>query len=216
MEEAALKRQMAREEAALKRKKAREEAALKRQKAADNFLENSGINLAGWGGGLSAYDGHVSGGAGGAEIGLGLSRYFCLQTGFTIFEEEGKLFSDSYKTKLRKVTQIPFLARLDLNLEFSAYPGEPIWKWAFSAYSGIGKNFSSAGDVTLLSSPPLSFIAGVEIGAGGKLFGGFGGYQFQHDFSATKYSYGGQNFSYNGSRHIWRVGMSWYIPFRRK
>jgi hypothetical protein len=213
----AAERERQREEAALKRKKAR-------QKAADSFLENSGIKLAGWGGGMEGVSKMEKDKiySGGGEIELCLSRYFGLQTGITIFEEEGKPFSGSSKVKLKKVTQIPFLARLDLKAVTygDGDYADDMYYALLSIYSGIGKNFSSASDVTLLSSPPLSFIAGVEIGAGGKHFGLFGGYQYQHDFSATKYSYysyygGQQSFSYNGSRHIWRVGMSWYIPFRR-
>jgi hypothetical protein len=137
-----------------------------------------------------------------------------LQTGFNIFEERDKPFSDFSAITTKAVIQFPFLARLNLRRDITSHDDRVGW---LSIYSGISANLSFAGDkVKLLSSPSLSFIIGAEAGYYGRQFSLFGGLQYQTDFSATEYSYGNQISSYKGSRYCIYGGIGWYAPFRRK
>jgi len=151
------------EEADKERARQREEESRKRQVATDNFLRNAGINLDGWFGinllpindSEESEKKKISSFSGGGRLGLRLSPYFDLQTGFTILQNIDKSFSEPIITQT--IVQLPVLAKV--NLTFMP-------PYNLSPYGGIGLNLSSTDkdNITVQSFSMFSFIAGVELG----------------------------------------------------
>jgi len=189
----------------------REEDALKRKAANDKFMKNSGIILGGW----MAYmiDHETSMFSGGGDIELNFFRFFGLQTGFTIFQDEEKQQDKNSTTSdppiiTQTVLQIPLLARISFT--FSDF-------YFFSIYGGVGINLFPFGsnDAVIQTPSPFSFIAGGEFGLTAAGFVLFAGYQFNRDFTDTKYSYKNNNSSYLGQRSMMTFGIRYFIPFNK-
>jgi hypothetical protein len=168
-----------------------------RQTAKDKFLDNSGIVFSGWGGFTSGDDA----GGGGGEIELLLSRHFSLQSGFQIFKDA----DDNPFT----IIQIPVLAKFNS----FPYPGAVVMNLSFFAGMGINLLFIGNDDIALQSPSKLSIIAGGEITFAIPFF--YIGYQYNRDLSDTTYSFNGASFSYLGTRHIMKIGLKFFIPFRK-
>ena len=195
------------------RAKQREEAAEIRRAANDNFLRRTGINFGGWlGPSLLSNKNHIGSEdntsyyfSGGGEIGLRLYTYFDMQVGITSFQNTtvnplyGPIVTQS-------IIQSSAFARITL----------PLGDNYLSPYAGMGINLKSTDDEAIvLSYSQYSFIVGGELGIYLERIQAFAGYQYNRDFSETEYSYGGENFSYLGERHIITFGLRIFMPFRR-
>jgi hypothetical protein len=201
-----------------------------RRSAINKFSENHSIRFGGWGGpnflsvkadAREGNEGPASGPgaiAGGAAIelcwlranpgALQFSGYTSLQTGVTVFQDTDKPLSEPIVT--RTVTQIPLLGRAGFNMQGSkGTAGLDV-----SIHGGLGVNLASANQ-TLLSSSPISFIVGGEFAWTGRYQSLFASYQFNGDFTDTRYEFGGENYSYLGSRSVLGVGLKWLIPLRK-
>jgi len=185
-----------------------EEDSKKRQAATDKFLRSSGIGFAGsLGGGINDESGGLSAGV---DIGLQLSRYFVLQSGFRVLQDMDNPVSETIATQT--IIQIPVLAKLNIVPFPSSSVIGGMSFFTISPYAGIGINIYSFDRDTAVQSPSqLSFIAGIEACLSFWLIA----YQYNRDFSDTMYSFKGGSFSYLGERHIVYAGLRFLIPFRR-
>jgi hypothetical protein len=193
--------------AAAAREAKKEEDARKRQAATENFLKKSAFIISGWMGYMFGNNSSMY--SGGADVEINFFRYFGLQIGFEIFQDEDKPQGEANPIITQTILQIPVLARITLSWADLFY---------ISGYGGIGMNLFPFGsnDAAIQSPSKLSLVAGGDFGAYMQELAVFVGYQFNRDFSETAYSYKNNNFSYLGQRSMITFGMRYSMPFRKK
>jgi len=194
-----------------RQKEAKEiEAKYKRQAANDKFKKNASFNYGGWIG-LSFYPPSTEDSTedtsiflrGGGEIGLNLSRYFGLQTGFEIFQDVDNSHSAPINTQT--LIQIPFLATVEIDIGKDKY-------YCLSPYAGAGINiFSIDDDTTIQSYSQFFFIVGLRLYI---MKFAFMDFHYNRDFSETIYKINSKNFRYTGERFILSMGIRMRKSFR--
>jgi len=152
---------------------------------------------------------------------INLTHYFDFQTGITAFPGSS---NDTQETELT-ITQLPVLAKYNLFWGTPNYAGLTL-----SPYGGIGINLKNSNNYVEQMSF-LSFIAGFELGLqlyplwiidifiGKKTWWPltlFAGYQFNGDFSDTVYNINGEEFSCLLDRHIFYIGIRYFVPFKKR
>jgi hypothetical protein len=182
------------------------------------FLPAAMLRIALWAGQNVIYSRNVKytqtmGFYGGGDIELRLYRYFGIQTGITSITEYAPYTPPGGEEQYAKLTliQIPVLVRLNIQQMVEGVG------WNLTVFGGFGINAAVASVSDAKSADPgrMSFIAGGEVGLGGRNIRLFGGYRWIGGMGSGSIIVNGRSYDYRQGSHRMYGGLRFYLPFRQ-